>query len=748
MEDCEELGLELSQLESDGVFRLTGFVSRCDHGTGRSASDRQYVFINKRPCDMPKVTRLVNEVYHVFNRNQYPFLVLNIDLSKGKTMSASLMSKTRILVGFHSFQNLFFPLDLVDLNVTPDKRQVFLQQEKLLLATIKSSLKAIYDSDGTNYETNQKPFTQSKLSFTNLKKEEATEFSKSIKDRILLAAKVSKNKETSSILKFTQKASDLVQNQSNSTLDDSKTGNLEGPVDDSEKKDKTVVSKEELNSIGEVTKLDRAHPDATLGLDNLPSKDELNDISAADEIGRTIDSRSKDESTMANVSGVAAQAKCNGLLTDSIKEVHEKTLSPRIQITSPSGNGHAPLNPNEYDLRSIEENRAGEERSDLSSEERTNYSNSCTPINNKLPHQSTRILGQKQEVCPNKDDKRSLTDDEMELSNPNEEIESLGEQESVRNNVVTTLDSCQSETQDCKSKNLNRMNLYGESSANQRELKRRRTDEGSDVERKKVKLDDEYRESERSSRKIVSVNFDIQELRENFAAASGSGRREERAGCSRTFRAVIAPEGNQKAEEELERHVTKKMFGKMDILGQFNQGFIITKLKDDLFIIDQHAADEKYNFEDQQRNSVLKSQRLICPQSLDLTAVNENILMENLEVFRKNGFDFVIDETAPVSQRVKLVSSPVSRNRSFGKSDIDELIFMLSDSPGVNYRPSNVRKMFASRACRMSVMVGTALNDGQMKRIVGHMGEMDHPWNCPHGRPTMRHLINLHMVRK
>ena len=34
---------------------------------------------------MPKLTRLVNEVYHVFNRNQYPFLVLNIDLQKGKS---------------------------------------------------------------------------------------------------------------------------------------------------------------------------------------------------------------------------------------------------------------------------------------------------------------------------------------------------------------------------------------------------------------------------------------------------------------------------------------------------------------------------------------------------------------------------------------------------------------------------------------------------------------------------------------
>lgn len=32
------------------------------------------------------------------------------------------------------------------------------------------------------------------------------------------------------------------------------------------------------------------------------------------------------------------------------------------------------------------------------------------------------------------------------------------------------------------------------------------------------------------------------------------------------------------------------------------------------------------------------------PQNLNLTAVNESILIENLEIFRKNGFDFIIDE--------------------------------------------------------------------------------------------------------
>ena len=71
---------------------------------------------------------------------------------------------------------------------------------------------------------------------------------------------------------------------------------------------------------------------------------------------------------------------------------------------------------------------------------------------------------------------------------------------------------------------------------------------------------------------------------------------------------------------------------------------------------------------------------------------------------------------------------------------------MLSDSPGVMCRPSRERKMFASLACRTSIMVGTALTQAQMKKIVCLMGEIEHPWNCHHGRPTMRHLINLNML--
>ncbi|XP_070782884.1 mismatch repair endonuclease PMS2 [Enoplosus armatus] len=191
---------------------------------------------------------------------------------------------------------------------------------------------------------------------------------------------------------------------------------------------------------------------------------------------------------------------------------------------------------------------------------------------------------------------------------------------------------------------------------------------------------------------------------------------------------------------------TKDMFKHMDIIGQFNLGFIITKLNSDIFMVDQHATDEKYNFEMLQQHTALQGQKLIVPQKLHLTAVSENVLIENIEIFRKNGFEFLVDEDAQAMERVKLVSLPTSKNWTFGPADIEELIFMLSDSPGVMCRPSRVRQMFASRACRKSVMIGTALSVSEMKKLLVHMGEIEHPWNCPHGRPTMRHLANLDMI--
>lgn len=216
------------------------------------------------------------------------------------------------------------------------------------------------------------------------------------------------------------------------------------------------------------------------------------------------------------------------------------------------------------------------------------------------------------------------------------------------------------------------------------------------------------------------------------------------------------------AESKLSLIISKSDFAKMRVAGQFNLGFIIavrpgesgdsddpTGMKhDELFIIDQHASDEKYNFERLQDKTVVQSQRLVHPKRLELTALEEEIVMQSTDAIEANGFkvDVDMDGDWPVGSRCQLTALPLSRETTFDIADLEELIALLADESAESKhvpRPSKVRKMFAMRACRSSIMIGRPLTQHQMYGLVGHMGELDKPWNCPHGRPTMRHLCRM-----
>jgi DNA mismatch repair protein PMS2 len=228
----------------------------------------------------------------------------------------------------------------------------------------------------------------------------------------------------------------------------------------------------------------------------------------------------------------------------------------------------------------------------------------------------------------------------------------------------------------------------------------------------------------------------------------------------------------------------------MRILGQFNLGFIVAEHKDDLYILDQHACDEKYNFETLQLNTVIHQQPLIAPVNLDLTCAEELVVAEHLDVFAANGFKIDTDINRPPGSRVRLLAVPYSKGIQFGVDDVRELASMLSgefegyadtaradieirneklpiskDVPASQtsnpssssslssnstlrsplasrLRLPKLVSMFASRACRMSVMIGKALTTSDMVGITRRLSTISQPWNCPHGRPTMRHLVD------
>lgn len=202
-------------------------------------------------------------------------------------------------------------------------------------------------------------------------------------------------------------------------------------------------------------------------------------------------------------------------------------------------------------------------------------------------------------------------------------------------------------------------------------------------------------------------------------------------------------------EETLSFIISKQDFLKMKIIGQFNLGFILVSLTrgetTNLFIIDQHASDEKYNFERLSDDFEINQQQLITPKTIELSIVEEVLVIDNQKTFHQNGFRFEVDEAAPPGKRIKLTSLPNLKGKIFDMDDFNELINIVSTNSNsfTNAKCSKIRAICAMKACRSLIMIGQALTRSTMEQIVRHLASLSKPWNCPHGRPTMRHLAEL-----
>ncbi|KAJ8713366.1 hypothetical protein PYW07_013736 [Mythimna separata] len=560
-------------------IEFTGFISSCAHGSGRSSTDRQFYYINSRPCEPTKIMKLINEIYRQYNSHQYPFVFLNVDMER----------------------------TAVDVNVTPDKRKIFLTKEKIILDILKNSLLKLFENI---------PRTLKMESNVNC-------FNKEIND-------VQPDLEQPRVFNsFLQQ----FQNKTKQVCDS------------------TILVDKEIKSV----ELKRK---ATSMLDFISSKTKKTEVVIRENS--------------------FAQAKEN-----------------------------EDLNNRSFDILKSEDEV--EDSEDTKNQQLDSGESNETKNTNDLSTESSFL----------EDDKRNIMYLDFNENVPNTQI---------RN--ITDVIIEKSHTTNCTPKAL--------------KMKANISSEIKEKTPKKQKIVTDKEDLGKNNKKTVTLKTSLEHV--EALAKMYVNDKNKSAPTRIKFKSEINPVFNKKCEEELSKEISKDSFKKMEIIGQFNLGFIITKLEDDLFIIDQHATDEIYNFETLQKTTELTSQKLVIPQSLELTGVNEQILMDNLDVFKKNGFTFEIKEEALPTKRVKLLTLPMSKNWIFGKEDIEELLFMLRESPSEYCRPSRVRAMFASRACRKSVMIGTALSKADMRKLVDHMAEIDQPWNCPHGRPTIRHLVNLAMV--
>lgn len=182
------------------------------------------------------------------------------------------------------------------------------------------------------------------------------------------------------------------------------------------------------------------------------------------------------------------------------------------------------------------------------------------------------------------------------------------------------------------------------------------------------------------------------------------------------------------------------------IIGQVFDTYWMVSYKDTMLIIDQHAAHEKVLFErfySQINNNSIVSQ--LCSPSIILTlsGIEESVLIQNMGEFQKAGFE--IEHFGGRDYALKAVPEVL---KTINEADLFKE--MLSDIE--NYHPKDLSKTIydriATMACKAAVKGNMRLSYEEATALIYELLELDNPYHCPHGRPTIIKMTKDELEKK
>uniref|UniRef100_A0A803NQQ4 DNA mismatch repair protein PMS1 n=1 Tax=Cannabis sativa TaxID=3483 RepID=A0A803NQQ4_CANSA len=639
---------------SDGC-KVDGFLSKAGQGSGRNMGDRQFFFVNGRPVDMPKVTKLVNELYRGANSQQHPIAILNFTIPSGAC----------------------------DVNVTPDKRKVFFSDEGSILHALREGLRQIYSSNHARFVVNKveeptkavnSPSCSSQQkSYTSLKPLSQDESGPEGENMDLVSED---DNQVKTLENEVQDIHDVERFNCNIKMKDF---TLRGhKIKESEDSKQFTILDDSITTDQKVLPLPK-----TVDGGIATNKDSYRSSSVQTLLNKfvTVNKRKHENiSTVLSEMPVLRNQSHHGLAKNSNSDV--KFAVPRSSVSPTLVDHYLEAGEIESSKYLREDRATNKVANPLSSEGSTNGRESQEDIDAK--EKGVPIANVSSNAASSEDLSINVHEG-VSVQTPLDSSNQL----LVVSKCSSGLEICstlQFSLQDLKNRRQRRLSLLHSSKDNQRK-KGKRCYAAATLELSQPVNED------RKAKDLVE------------------------------------------ATRELERLFRKEDFGRMKVIGQFNLGFIIGKLDQDLFIVDQHAADEKYNFERFAQSTILNLQPLLRPLRLELSPEEEVVVSMHMDIFRKNGFALEEDLDAPPGHHFRLKAVPFSKNITFGVEDVKDLISTLADGHGEcsiigSYRtdtadsvcPSRVRAMLASRACRSSVMIGDALGRNEMQKMVLTLG--------------------------
>ena len=194
----------------------------------------------------------------------------------------------------------------------------------------------------------------------------------------------------------------------------------------------------------------------------------------------------------------------------------------------------------------------------------------------------------------------------------------------------------------------------------------------------------------------------------------------------------IIKDNNISVFEEKENYTSKPDY---KFIGIAFSTYIIVEIKDEMYIIDQHAAHERIMYEKIKKNyysdTDKDSQLLLLPDVITLTNKEMGIARDNMEIFRKAGFE--VEEFG--ENTIKLNGVPTV----CFDLDTKELFLETLDEINTVARTAKQEieeRFIATVACKAAVKAHMALDEKEVQSLMNQLLALPNPFTCPHGRPT------------
>ena len=172
----------------------------------------------------------------------------------------------------------------------------------------------------------------------------------------------------------------------------------------------------------------------------------------------------------------------------------------------------------------------------------------------------------------------------------------------------------------------------------------------------------------------------------------------------------------------------------LKVLAQIFKTYILSEADNKLYLIDQHAAAERYNYEKLQREfSERKSykKQMLIPLMFDFSVEEAAEVRNNIEKFEELGI--VFEEFGDNSYVVREFPGWI-------EEDEEEMIKIIVEKvlKNNNITFNELRNdAIAMASCKMSIKANQILNDVEMNKVISDLYECNNPFTCPHGRPII-----------